>query len=294
MKRSLIIFMVLILCCITTSCYTTIEKIPVEEYQKLEGEESYTEGDGTANNPYVIDTKGKLIYLSNQTADGKGKELYYELQADINLEGINWNPIHCFKGHFNGNGYEISNFVIENRYPLYKFYNHSVGFFESNVGTIERLGLTNFSIDVCWVLKGMWTCAGGIVGTNMGVIKNCYANGSICVENFMNADSEDNLHNEAYVGGIAGINKEFSAELYGEIYNCYAKVYISDCVEVKLYNDSIAYIKSETSSKNINCTDSGYRKKEYYTNELGWSEDIWDFDNPEFQNGGYLKLKRNK
>ena len=37
MKRSLIIFMVLILCCITTSCYTTIEKIPVEEYQKLEG-----------------------------------------------------------------------------------------------------------------------------------------------------------------------------------------------------------------------------------------------------------------
>ena len=50
---------------IATSC--GYDYIPVEEYQKLEDGEAYTEGDGTLDNPYVIDTKGKLIYLANQT-----------------------------------------------------------------------------------------------------------------------------------------------------------------------------------------------------------------------------------
>ena len=171
MKRSLIFFMVLILCCITTSCYTTIEKIPVEKYQKLEGEEAYTEGDGTLDNPYVIDTKGKLIYLSNQTNENKGQKAYYELQSDIDLEGINWNPIKRFEGHFNGNGYEISNFVIKNKYTTYKYYTNKIGLFGNNFGTIERLGVTKFNIYMFWTLKGLNVQIGGIAGENGGVLK---------------------------------------------------------------------------------------------------------------------------
>ena len=117
-KSLQIIFILFMFLIIATSC--GYDYIPVEEYQKLEGEETYTEGDGTIDNPYVIDTKGKLIYLSNQLNEDKGQKAYYELQADIDLEGINWNPIKRFEGHFNG--YEISNFVIKNKYTTYKYY----------------------------------------------------------------------------------------------------------------------------------------------------------------------------
>ena len=297
MKRSLIIFMVLILCCITTSCYTTPtpEKIPVEEYQKLEGEEPYTEGDGTIDNPYVIDTKGKLIYLSNQTNENKGNDLYYELQADIDLEGIKWNPIHYFKGHFNGNGYEISNFVIKNEYPDHRYYINYIGLFDINYGTIERLGVTNFDIDVYWTRRGMCPSIGGIVGTNYSVIKDCYAIGRISgISTATIGNSSIPPHTRIEMGGIAGKIHEYSPELKVEIVNCYSNIDIDEYVKSRNMYEVIANKEEETHRKIINCTDSGYREKEYYINELGWSEDIWDFDNPEFQNGGYLKLKRNK
>ncbi len=294
MKRLLMIFMMFILCSISTSCYNIVEERPSKEDPKLKGEEPYTEGDGTVDNPYVIDTKGKLIYLSNQTNDGKGRDLCYELQVDINLEGIKWNPIYRFKGYFNGNGYEISNFSIQNKNP-YKFYNHSIGFFESNAGTIEGLGVTNFYIDARWLGKTMWSCVGGITGTNTGIIKNCYTNCSLYVENFIDVGDENNIYfNEAYIGGIAGINQKFSSESRGEIYNCYSSISITKEVDIKLYYDTIAYMKNDSSGKITNCAVSGQERKKYYINELGWSEDIWDFDNPEFQNGGYLKLKRTK
>lgn len=301
MKRSLIIFMVLILCCITTSCYTTIEKIPVEEYQKLEGEEPYTEGDGTLDNPYVIDTKGKLIYLSNQIEDGKGRELCYELQADIDLEGINWNPIHYFTGHFNGNGYEISNFIIKNKYQSYKYYINCIGLFESNAGTIEKLGVTNFEIDMYWTRKGMSPSIGGIAGKNYNVIKDCYVIGrisGICTATVGAGNIPS--HKVVYIGGIAGENYSFTSEMKAEIINCYSNVDVKYDIKFCGWRDKISCINADKldygdiQGKNINCAISGYEKKEYYINELGWSEDIWDFDNPEFQNGGYLKLKRNQ
>ena len=85
-----------------------------------------------------------------------------------------------------------------------------------------------------------------------------------------------------------------------EIINCYSNVDVNDAIISHGWYNKIANTEDEahddrvTKGKNTNCAISGYEKKEYYTNELGWSEDIWDFDNPEFQNGGYLKLKRNK
>ncbi len=182
MKKAFIISMLLVLFITLAGC--NINKMfqdntPTEKYQKLEGEEAYTEGDGTLDNPYVIDTKGKLIYLSNQLNEDKGQKAYYELQSDIDLEGINWNPIHYFKGHFNGNGYEISNFGIKNEYPDHRYYIDCLGLFDINYGTIERLGVTNFDIDMNWTRRGIYSSIGGIAGINHNVIKDCYAIGRI-------------------------------------------------------------------------------------------------------------------
>ncbi|MDY3898680.1 MAG: hypothetical protein SOZ32_00470 [Bacilli bacterium] len=293
-KSLQIIFILFMFLIIATSCGYDCY-IPVEKYQKLEGEEAYTEGDGKLDSPYVIDTKGKLIYLSNQTNEDKGQKAYYELQADIDLKGINWNPIKSFEGHFNGNGYEISNFVIKNEYPDHKYYTSYIGLFEVNYGTIERLGVTNFDIDVYWTRRGMCPPIGGIVALNYSVIKDCYAIGrisGICTATIGNSSIPP--HTRIKMGGIAGKFYEYSPELKAEIVNCYSNIDIDDYVKSRNSYEVIANRVEATHRKIINCTGSGYYKKEYYTNELGWSEDIWDFDNPEFQNGGYLKLKRNK
>ena len=298
-KSLQIIFILFMFLIIATSC--GYDYIPVEEYQKLEGEEAYTEGDGTLDNPYVIDTKGKLIYLSNQTNEYKGNDLYYELQADIDLGGIKWNPIHYFKGHFNGNGYEISNFVIKNEYPDHKYYTSYIGLFEVNYGTIERLGVTNFDIDMNWTRRGIYSSIGGIAGINHNVIKDCYAIGrisGICTGTVGNPSIPS--IGIVYSGGIATRNYSFASEMKAEIINCYSNVDVNDAIILHGWYNKIANTEDEahddrvTKGKNTNCAISGYEKKEYYINELGWSEDIWDFDNPEFQNGGYLKLKRNK
>ena len=296
-KSLQIIFMLSMFLIIATSCGYDCY-IPVEKYQKLEGEEAYTKGDGTIDNPYVIDTKGKLIYLSNQTNEDKGQKAYYELQADIDLEGINWNPIKRFEGHFNGNGYEISNFVIKNESSSYRYYTSAIGLFGFNRGTIERLGVTNFDIILDWARRSMCPSIGGIAGENWSIIKDCYAIGrisEICTDTVGN-DSTCRMAIFS-IGGIAGKNFKYTSSSVAEISNCYADVEVNNAdnnIEIQIRCNIIANTDYLSEAKNINCAMSGYRKKEHYINELGWSEDIWDFDNPEFQNGGYLKLKRNK
>ena len=315
MKRSLIFFMVLILCCITTSCYTTIEKIPVEKYQKLEGEEAYTEGDGTLDNPYVIDTKGKLIYLSNQTNENKGNDLYYELQADIDLEGINWNPIKRFEGHFNG--YEISNFVIKNKYQDRKYYTGLIGLFQTNYGTIKKLGVTNFDIDMTWKLKAIHINDGGITATNHGNIINCYAIGTITIKLTNEVGDKNATNSDTHVGGIAGKNGGASWEV-GNITNCFAVVKCEDVSAPEAFtygisnlgniDNSVApnqyyYINHYDPSSDvitpsrINVETEELSNKEVYLTKLNWDEDIWDLNDIEFVDDAYSsnhypKLKR--
>ncbi|MCI6717039.1 MAG: hypothetical protein MR485_06080, partial [Mollicutes bacterium] len=217
--------------------------------------------------------------------------------------GINWNPIKSFEGHFNGNGYEISNFVIKNESSSYRYYTSAIGLFGFNHGTIERLGVTNFVIDMYWTRKGMHPTIGGIAGKNYNVIKDCYVIGRISMES-LGIVGAGNINPSiyAFVGDIAGTNYTYSSEMKAEIINCYSNVDVNDAIISHGWYNEIAFQYTEivagddrvTKGKNINCAISGYEKKEYYINELGWSEDIWDFDNPEFQNGGYLKLKRNK
>ncbi len=329
-KRLLITCALFISCVTTTSCYQKVyvEKIPVEVYQKLDGEESYTEGDGTIDNPYVIDTKGKLIYLSNQTNDNKGNDLYYELQADINLEGINWNPIKRFEGHFNGNGYEISNFVIKNKYTTHKYYTNKIGLFGSNLGTIEKLGVTKFNIYMFWTLKELNVQVGGIAGENGGVIENCYAIGIIIAKSTNQKNTISENLSSINIGGITSINASYKSNqcsrFEGVINNCYSSVKDESAPfgSIDFLNDPIAgkinscldpwsgsYIYNYDYEKLDNCEIfydyvvyfefEDLNNKEFYINELKWNEEIWDLDDIEYEwyeyvDNQYPKLKRNK
>ena len=67
-------------------------------------------GDGTAENPYIIQTPAELQSMQNDLS------AYYVLANDIDMSGIsNWTPIgnsndtvHSFLAKFDGNGYTIS------------------------------------------------------------------------------------------------------------------------------------------------------------------------------------------
>lgn len=166
----------------------------IEEYgQEIAGEtdDNYYSGRGTENNPYVITTKQQLLYFANKAAPyDYTQNRYFALGADIDLGGIEWAYAATFTGTFDGNNFSISNF---------KMTGYSRGFFGSNQGTIKNLGLDNFYLDA----QGEYNRAGGLVGSNMGVIINCYSTGNIKFKG-------------AGAGGLVGTNAS------GTIINCYA------------------------------------------------------------------------
>ena len=96
---------------------------------------------------------------------------------------------------------------------------------------------------------------------------------------------------------------------------CFAELTIKDCVSVgniikKSPEASISYSVCEISNQQNStmiancysmqvtenyifefCTISQLNSKEFYTETLGWSEDIWDFSDLDVENGKYPKLK---
>ena len=158
-------------------------------------------GTGTAEDPYLINNLEDLIWfrdsVNTYTQDGsnqyKGK--YVKLTADIDLAGINWEPIgkntqgdhQNFLGTFDGGDHTISNLTINGTDYL--------GFF-ANVGasgdgtpaSVKNLTFNNVKI----------SGTGNYVGT---VIANGHA--TTTVENVHVTGTID-ISGNGYIGGIVG------------------------------------------------------------------------------------------
>lgn len=298
---------------------------------KMNREEPFTEGDGTIEAPYIIDSKGKLIYFSNCVNKGIGADAYYELKTNIDLKGIRWIPIGAlyyrgFKGHFNGNGYEISNCEIFDR--LDDYVGENVGIFGHSDGVIENLGVINLNIDIEWSrMPGEENDidAGGVAGFNEGVIRNCYSIGKMnlnCLGGGLSLP-----HVDVCSGGICGVNNGgiyncysqidikvvykdgkghidmagISYNRYGEIENCLSiytgtfDTYYEHKFEQKIgLNNFNSYFYYENPLVKNSIDGEGLNQVEFYTDKLGWSQDIWDFSEIAFENGKYLENKHPK
>jgi len=139
---------------------------------------------------------------------------HYIQTADISLNSSeNWIPIGqnqdstlkgSFTGSFNGNGYTISNLVI-NIDSVTSNQNTSFGLFSSIDGTVENINLNvNINIDVSGVHRvpdDRHLNVGGIAGESGGIVRSCVVTGEI-------KSSEGNI------GGLLGWNS-------GNINNCY-------------------------------------------------------------------------
>jgi len=148
---------------------------------------AFGSGDGTQNNPYIINTKLQLEEFSAFVNAGTTFEgEYFKLGANIPITGIaNWSPIgnssNPFKGTFNGDGYVISGVNI-------------------NRSGADNQGLFGY-VDTSAVIKNLGVAGsiigrnsvGGLVANNSGSIINCYA-------------VVDSVTGTANAGGLAGSN----------------------------------------------------------------------------------------
>ena len=173
----------------------------IQQIDPLTEEEALQQG-------YTIIKTADELQAINDNLSGK-----YILMSDIDLSGIDWEPIGDanastpFSGEFNGNGHVIRNLTIN------KPTENGVGLFSAAMGTIENVGLENVNITG-------GTGVGGLVGTfGYGNINNCYVTGSIKAD-------------DAYIGGLIGMASG------GRLTNCYANANI-DGTYTSTYTSSI-------------------------------------------------------
>lgn len=171
---------------------------------KLADFESSKVSDGTKDAPFMIYTKKQFLsmvesisgLLSSYNTDG----IYFALGADIDLGNESIDPIgtekNPFRGEFNGNGYTIANFKINDVNDGY------TGLFAYNDGTIKNLRIANVSIDV---QKHGSVGIGLVVGYNQGTVQNVSVSGGLI--NAVSKSWQDVLNAYFDIGGIVGYNK---------------------------------------------------------------------------------------
>lgn len=159
------------------------------------------EGSGTASDPWKISSPADWNAVAESINSGAADAVYlstacYELSADIDFEGQSAVPVSFetgslvyFGGVFDGKGHTIRNVKTTAS-------GESFGLFGGNEGTIKDLAVENLALSTAF------KTAGGIVGTNRGVIDGVTFRGEIIGSG-----------KAAVLGGIAGQNQ-------GVIINC--------------------------------------------------------------------------
>ena len=197
--------------------------------------------DGTEGNPFIVWSADTLLAVGRGDANNDEKynkwtlAAHYKQTANITLpENHEWTTIGIYKntdinlafsGTYDGDGHTITNLTITSDNT-----NNGCGMFGSNRGTIKNLGLANVNITTTG--NGV----GGIAGYNNTetIIENCYVTGSIIGDSFVGGIVGQNLGTvkECYVtgtgitakdeaGGIVGYNNG------GSIINCYSTINVT-------------------------------------------------------------------
>jgi len=160
-------------------------------------------GEGTAASPYLINNLAELEWFRDDVDAGNqylGK--YVKLTADIDLKGINWEPIgdkdidkRAFQGTFDGDGHTISNLYIQQADSGLGFFAATSHFAEWNPPTyIKNLTFHNATVKSTVKNGHGGSYVGIVVANSRGwtFLDNVKVTGAIDVEGY------------AYVGGLVG------------------------------------------------------------------------------------------
>ncbi len=142
--------------------------------------------DGVEDTYYVFDADSLAAISENSTADRNFVGQTVILNADVNLSGVEWNPINDFYGTFDGNGHTISNLTVNSTAE-------SAGLFGKNQYGSD-------SLISCTVRDLTIKDAQVTGGESTGVVFGNLSNGKIQNVRVENAE----VHGGKYVGGIVG------------------------------------------------------------------------------------------
>lgn len=175
---------------------------------------------------YDESTKTYTVYTAeglSKWAEAANKDLSTNciLMTDIDLSGVNWNPIgngnyrNRYTGKFDGNGYVIRNLRQDGSYEYGGFIGH-IG----TDGRVQNLTLSDVNINNTYS-GGYPSEMGAVAGYNEGTISNCEISGSVSqtseygnlgslvgnnTGNIEYCRSSATIHGDGnnYVGGLVG------------------------------------------------------------------------------------------
>lgn len=151
------------------------------------------------------------------------------LEADLNFEGMDFEPIPVFCGIFEGNGHTVSGISIRQS-------GSGLGMFRY---LEEEAVVQNLNVSGELKPEGSRKKIGGIAGTNKGKIQNCTFSGS--------GEALENL------GGIAGINEET-----GVIDNCLNQADLTGNRRIGgIAGENIGSVLNSSNEGEINTTSEG-------------------------------------
>lgn len=150
-------------------------------------------GSGTSSDPYLISSAEELNQIRNSQSTSN---TYFKQTKDIDLSSIdNWAAISPFQGHYDGNGYKISNLKMSYTSNQQNFY--QLGLF----GSVTNSELKNIQLKDVNISSNngyIGALAGQVQNTN---ITDCNSTGSINVS----ADYSSNYnYGGFFVGGLVG------------------------------------------------------------------------------------------
>ena len=151
----------------------------------------YASGKGTAEKPWVIMTKEQMSYVKDDLAAGEIR--YFKLGADIDMSGIDWEPLNAASPYdkqidFDGDGHTISNFTCSAAsYPSFfgvlygkchdvKFVNATINASTKGCGVLGGYGGTTgkpCEVNKVHVQGTVTSSAGNNVGGFFGTAREC-------------------------------------------------------------------------------------------------------------------------
>ena len=180
-----------------------------------DGDNNNTDGDNNGNNnfPSTYTPINSIEELKEITLSGD-----YYLNGNIDMNGAEWTPIGTeaspFTGNLDGNGYTISNFVINDN-------SKCVGLFGANDGTVQNLKLKNFEMSATNDTSSLFI--GSLIGLNNGSVKACSAEGTLS-----GTVTSSVVESSVAIGGIIGYNNA------GTVEECFANCTVNSNSTSKL------------------------------------------------------------
>ncbi len=174
----------------------------------------FSGGAGTKDNPYLISTATELQNLLNQSK-WWGANYYFLLVNDIDASSIRvqtpMSESNPFRATLDGGFHTIRNYTsTADSYPIPTNTDIGFGLIGFNMGTIKNLKLDGINITINNAEKQLYPnlYGGAIAGVNAGKIENCVvSNSTIDVRKTYVSNDNDEIAYFVMVGGIAGSNR---------------------------------------------------------------------------------------